>query len=126
MEKSLWYQLRNSFIPSCLRSEEFGDCLERAPFLTNSQGRVTFPRDGHLAGGSGRSFLVMWKLTSLEGLLCARHCPEHAAWATSLRLPSHPTGRPIAIHSLQMRKQRLREVTVLFKASWVVEGGARL
>lgn len=73
MEKSLWYQLRNSFIPSCLRSEEFGDCLGIAPFLTNSQGKVTFSCDGHLAGGSEKVFSGDLEADKCRGL-ALRQC----------------------------------------------------
>lgn len=123
MEKSLWYQLRNSFIPSRLRSEEFGDCLGRAPFHANSQGRVTFPGEGHLAGGSGRV---------LPGDLATDGYGKPALGRALARLHGLPchvfpsTGRPVVIYSLQRREQRLRKVTVLLRTSWVVDGGAQI
>lgn len=119
MEKSLWYQLRISFIPSRLRSEEFGDCLGRAPFVTNPQGRVTFPWEGHLVGGSG-TVLPGDLVTDMYGELALCRALPTLHGLPRRVFPS--TGRPAVIYSFQ----RLRKVPVLLRASGVVDGGARL
>lgn len=63
-----------------MTSEEFGDFLERATFLTNSQGRVNFSREGHLAGGSGRLLPG-----DLEADIYGGPRAVYAAWVTPLR-----------------------------------------
>ena len=62
----------------------------------------------------------------MEGLLCAGHCAQCTCRDHLTASSQPPTGRSIVIHSLQMRKLRLREVSVLFKAKRAVDGGAQI
>ena len=83
---------------------------------------MTFPGEGHLAGGSERVLpgdLVTdgyGKLALGQALARLHGLPRHV-------FPS--TGRPVVIYSLR-RKQRLGKVTVLLRSSRAVDGGAQI
>lgn len=58
--------IKELFYPPRLRSAEFGDFLERAPFLTTSQDTMTlFLGKSTWLEALGGSSLVVWRLVSM-------------------------------------------------------------